>query len=118
MSKKSKVSCFSVLKADPATRSGMIEVLQSLASHCPAVVQPEWHPPLAPTYGRVQSTMVSGDYGYWEMGNVVYDFYDCLWFDSKQIGQKVLFNRSGERDNIARMAGLVPVLQQWHKKKV
>ena len=31
---------------------------------------------------------------------------------------KVLFNRSGEKERIARMAGLVPVMQQWHKKKV
>ena len=30
----------------------------------------------------------------------------------------MLYNRSGEKDKIARMAGLVPVLQQWHKKKV
>ena len=69
MAKKSKVSCFSVKKADPASRSGMIEVLQSLAEYCP--VDPDgWHPPLAPpTTGRPQSTMVAGDYGFYEMGN-------------------------------------------------
>ena len=32
--------------------------------------------------------------------------------------QKVLFNLSGEKDRTARLAGLVPVMQQWHKKKV
>lgn len=28
------------------------------------------------------------------------------------------YNRSGEKDSTARLAGLVPVLQAWHKKKV
>ena len=68
MAKKSSVSCLSVLKADPATRSGMIDVLQTLSQLCPVYHQ-GWHPPMAvPTSGRTQSTMVSGDYGYWEMG--------------------------------------------------
>ena len=30
----------------------------------------------------------------------------------------MLYNLSGEKQNIARMAGIVPVMQQWHKKKV
>ena len=35
MAKKSSVRCLSVLKADPATRSGMIDVLKTLSPLCP-----------------------------------------------------------------------------------
>ena len=42
---------------------------------------------------------------------------NCVIF-LKYSGWKVLFNRSGEKDRLARMSGLMPVLQQWHKKKV
>ena len=67
MAKKSKVSCFSVKKSDPATRSGMIDVLQSLAPLCPVDLK-GWHPPLIAPSFHVQNTMVAGDYGFWEMG--------------------------------------------------
>ena len=30
----------------------------------------------------------------------------------------MLYNRSGEQDPTAKMSGLVPVMQLWHKKKV
>ena len=132
MAKKSKVSCFSVKKSDPATRSGMIDVLQSLAPHCPVDLK-GWHPPLIAPSFHVQNTMVAGDYGFWEMGKETYQHIafsnlhscfvnlnlslSCLYL--KQIsGQKVTYNRSGEKDSTARLAGLVPVLQAWHKKKV
>ena len=58
MAQKSKVSCLSVLKEDPATRSGMINVLQSLASFNA----------INPVTGKTQSRMVAGDYGFFEMG--------------------------------------------------
>ena len=115
MAKKSTVSCLSVLKADCATRAGMIEVLQSLAPYCP-VAPSGWHPPLVtPTVGPSQNTMVCGDYGFWEMGGKKTDYF--LFMNLCAAG-KVLFSMSGEKGRIARMAGLVPVLQQWHKKKV
>ena len=109
----------SVKKADCASRAGMIEVLQSLAAYCP--MDPKgWHPPLvSPTAGAAQSVMVAGDYGFVEMGLFCTTFTVHWNFCHNHFSaQKVLYNLSGEKQNIARMAGIVPVMQQWHKKKV
>ena len=59
MAQKSKVSCLSVMKEDPATRAGMIKVLESLAAYSA----------VDPVTGRTQCRMVAGDYGFFEMGD-------------------------------------------------
>ena len=113
MAKKSRVSCFSVKKADPASRSGMIEVLQSLAVHCP--VNPEvWHPPLvAPSQGKRQNTMVSGDYGFFEMGNIVLGWFEnvMLNFRSESAVQPIRGARSYRKD-VRPGAGHATVAQE------
>ena len=58
MAKKSKVTCLSVVKEDPASRTGMINVLQSFASYGA----------VNPTTEKTQQRMVAGDYGFIEMG--------------------------------------------------
>jgi hypothetical protein len=60
MMSKSEVSVLSVMKEDPASRKGMIEVLKSYIPFCA----------VNPTTGKQQSMCVLGDYGFWEMGQL------------------------------------------------
>ena len=58
MKQKSEVSLVNVLKADPANRGGMIEILESLTKYSA----------VDPSSGTPQNTTLFGDYGWFEMG--------------------------------------------------
>ena len=104
MKSKSKVSVLSLSLEDPASNAGMIRISEKLV-------------PFVPSYpsGRKQKTVVFGDQGYVERGDISFICFDTYIHMS---GHGVSWGRCGEKEPEKRLEGLVFMPQEWHKKKV